>query len=168
MKIGFVADTHDHKENIIKIFKVFQEEGIKNVFHLGDLISPFNFKFIREVYFGNLYMVFGNNDGEKLFLTEQAKAFGVSILKHPEVLDINGFKVVAMHEPFMIEELGGSGKFDVVAYGHTHKIHLERINNTLIVNPGEACGYLTGKATFVVVETKTLEYEIREVKNERD
>ncbi|MGB9824319.1 MAG: metallophosphoesterase [Candidatus Hydrothermia bacterium] len=167
MKIAFVSDTHDHKENIQKIFEALEKEGIRNVVHLGDLISPFNFKFIREVYSGNLYVIFGNNDGEKLYLKEQAKEYGVTLLRYPQLLEISGIKLVVMHEPFMVEQLAKSGDFDIVAYGHTHKLHIEKIGNTLIINPGEACGYLTGKATFVIVETDTRDSKVLEVSYER-
>ncbi|MGB4239264.1 MAG: metallophosphoesterase [Candidatus Hydrothermia bacterium] len=168
MRIGFVSDTHDHKEAIYAAFEDMERERIRNVVHLGDLISPFNFKFIREVYTGNLFVVFGNNDGERLFLSEMAKEHKISLLKLPQKLEISGVRILVMHEPFMVEELAESQKFNVVAYGHTHKIHLEKVGKTLIVNPGEACGYLTGKKTFVIYESDSAVYEVREIKSERN
>lgn len=164
MKIGFISDTHDHKEVIYEAFKTFESEGIKNVIHLGDLISPFNFKFVREVYGGSLYMIFGNNDGEKLYLSEMAKEHSISILKIPTELEISGLKLIVMHEPFMVRELAETQRFDIVAYGHTHKVHLEQIGKTLIVNPGEACGYLTGSKTFVIYDSRKHAYELREIR----
>ncbi len=162
MKIGFVSDTHDNKEAIQLAFSYFEREGIRNVIHLGDLISPFNLRFLREVYTGSLYYLFGNNDGERLFLTEQAKELGVAVFKLPQILDINGIKIVAMHEPFAILELAETQKFRIVAYGHTHKLHIEKIGKTHIINPGEACGYLTGKRTFVIFDTDKDICEVRE------
>jgi putative phosphoesterase len=162
MKIGFISDTHDHKEAIQSAFSYFEKEGIRNVIHLGDLISPFNFRFIREVYTGNLYYVFGNNDGERLFLIEQAKEFQVATFKLPQVIDINGIKIIIMHEPFVVKELAETQKFKIVAYGHTHKLHIEKVGETYIINPGEACGYLTGKRTFVVFDAERDICEVRE------
>uniref|UniRef100_A0A7V3KML7 Phosphoesterase n=1 Tax=candidate division WOR-3 bacterium TaxID=2052148 RepID=A0A7V3KML7_UNCW3 len=162
MKIGFISDTHDHKEAIQSAFSYFEKEGIRNVIHLGDLISPFNFRFIREVYTGNLYYVFGNNDGERLFLVEQAKEFQVATFKLPQVIDINGIKIIIMHEPFVVKELAETQKFKIVAYGHTHKLHIEKVGETHIINPGEACGYLTGKRTFVVFDAERDICEVRE------
>jgi len=162
MKIGFISDTHDHKEAIRSAFSYFEKEGIRNVIHLGDLISPFNFRFIREVYTGNLYYVFGNNDGERLFLIEQAKEFQVATFKLPQVIDINGIKIIIMHEPFVVKELAETQKFKIVAYGHTHKLHIEKVGETHIINPGEACGYLTGKRTFVVFDAERDICEVRE------
>jgi len=163
MKIGIVSDTHDHKEKILKIFKSFEEEGIKEVVHLGDLISPFNFGFIRSVYSGNLYVVFGNNDGEKLYLVEQARVHNIQIFPRPRELTIGSVKLVVMHEPFMVKELAETQKFHIVAYGHTHRIHLEKVGSTFIINPGEACGYLTGKATFAIFDGDKFDCDIREV-----
>lgn len=162
MKIAFISDTHDNKEAIQFAFSYFEREGIRNVIHLGDLISPFNFRFIREVYTGNLYYVFGNNDGERLFLVEQAKEFNVAVFKLPHILDINGVKIAAMHEPFAILELAETQKFKIVAYGHTHKLHVEKRVETYIINPGEACGYLTGRKTFVIFNADEDTCEVRE------
>ncbi len=163
MKLGFISDTHDNKEVIINAFKFFEENGIRNVFHLGDLISPFNLRFIREVYTGSLYLVLGNNDGEEVFISQLAKEFNVNLFRTPQVLDVSGIRIALMHEPFAINELAESQKFDVVAYGHTHKIHLEFIGKTFVVNPGEACGYLTGKRSFVVYDTSSKTYKLEEI-----
>lgn len=166
MKIGIISDTHDNIPVIKKIFKRFEDSGIKNVIHLGDIISPFVFKFIREVYTGNLYVVFGNNDGEKLFLKEMAKKFNIALYRTPHILELNGKTIAMMHEPLFIEELPQVGMFDVVAFGHTHEFVSKKIGKTLLINPGEACGYLTGKSTYVELDLSTMEMSL-EVLNER-
>jgi len=166
MKIGVISDTHDNIPVIKKIFKHFEDAGIRNVIHLGDIISPFVFKFIREVYTGNLYAVFGNNDGEKLFLKEMAKKFNVALYKAPHILKLNGKTIAMMHEPLFIEELPCLEAFDVIAFGHTHEVVSKKIGKTLLINPGEACGYLTGRSTYVELDLDTLEINLEEL-NER-
>ena len=60
-----------------------------------------------------------------------------------------------------IEALAQSGNFDIVLSGHTHLIVNKKYeNNVLVLNPGEACGYLTGKGSFAIVETEDLKAEI--------
>ena len=60
-----------------------------------------------------------------------------------------------------IDALVASGKFDIILSGHTHNVvNVKHENGVLVVNPGEACGYLTGKATFAIVNTDEMKAEI--------
>ncbi|MCK4687182.1 MAG: metallophosphoesterase family protein, partial [Candidatus Lokiarchaeota archaeon] len=55
-------------------------------------------------------------------------------------------------------------KFDIILFGHTHALMNKRYENgVLVVNPGELCGYLTGRATFAIVDTNKMEAEIIEL-----
>ncbi len=47
--------------------------------------------------------------------------------------------------------------------GHTHWPKIEKIDGVLVVNPGEASGWLTGKKTIALVDLNTLEAEIIEL-----
>jgi putative phosphoesterase len=47
--------------------------------------------------------------------------------------------------------------YDVLISGHTHVPKTYRKGNTLIINPGEVCGLLTGKPTMSLLDTTTLE-----------
>ena len=40
MKIGMLSDTHDDYENTNKAIDIFQENDVKAVIHVGDIISP--------------------------------------------------------------------------------------------------------------------------------
>lgn len=163
MKIAFVSDTHDRVDIIKKIFSEIESMGINVVFHLGDIVAPFMVRFIKEVYKGKLYIVFGNNDGDRVLLKERFEKIRACIKPQPIEVEIEGRKIIAMHEPFAIDALTNSGNYDIVAYGHTHNFVVERKGKTLLLNPGEACGYLSGKNTYIIVDLDTLEAEGREV-----
>ena len=62
----------------------------------------------------------------------------------------------------MAEPLARSGDFDLVVYGHTHEIE-QRQEEGLLLNPGEAGGWLTGLATVALVDLETLEVNLREL-----
>jgi putative phosphoesterase len=47
------------------------------------------------------------------------------------------------------------GAYDVVVHGHTHQASLSKEGRTLVVNPGEICGYLSGKSTFAILDATT-------------
>ncbi|HDN96134.1 MAG TPA: hypothetical protein ENG71_03620, partial [Thermoplasmatales archaeon] len=52
------------------------------------------------------------------------------------------------HEPSIVDAL--ATKYDIVIYGHTHEKDL-RVGKSLIINPGECCGYLTGKRSIAIL-----------------
>ena len=97
--------------------------------------------------------VFGNNDGDKLFLLKRYE--GVASIHHsPFSLEIEDKRIVLMHEPDLLEDLISGGKADFIFYGHTHYLDI-REGSTLVVNPGEAGGWLTGRSTMAMVDTET-------------
>lgn len=156
MLVGVISDTHDHMENIRKAIKIFKERGISIILHGGDFVSPFTWRAFKDFH-GEIYGVFGNNDGDRVLLK---KMYGDRIQKQIRKIEIDGKKIALMHEPQMIEELALSGNFDLIVYGHMHEVDIREINNTLIINPGEACGWLYGKATLVIVDLKNLIPEV--------
>ena len=161
MKIAVISDTHDNIPAVKEAFRRIQDLGIRQVLHLGDVIAPFVVRFLREVYDGRLLAVYGNNDGERLFLRDTFQKFNAEIRVQPVVLELHGRRIHMTHEPFAPEALAQT--FDVVLYGHTHELRVEKpTQDHLILNPGEACGYLTGRRTFAVLDLERLEADIVE------
>jgi hypothetical protein len=157
MKIGVLSDTHDRLPVIERAVERFNERGVELVLHAGDFVSPFTAIPLSALE-GEFIGVFGNNDGDRLFLTKRFAEIGPI---HPGYhrFEIDGMRTVLMHEPKSIDALVASGELDLVVYGHTHRIDL-REGNCLVVNPGEGCGYLTGRATVVVLDTETMHPEL--------
>jgi hypothetical protein len=161
MKIGIISDTHDHMGNCHKACDAFAAEGIKNVLHAGDIIAPFIAPVFHQAKL-KLIAVFGNNDGEKLFMRERFDGLGFELHHGPHRFELNGRRICLMHEPRCLESLVKSGDFDLVIYGHTHELAISE-EGTLVINPGEACGYLTGKATCAVVDLADMSGRIIEL-----
>ena len=61
------------------------------------------------------------------------------------------------HYPRIAELAAKSGEFDLCVFGHTHEYNKEKVGECLLVNPGEIQGYASGKATFVIFDTKKKE-----------
>jgi putative phosphoesterase len=152
-----ISDTHDNLEKVKRAVEEARKRNVTTVFHCGDIVAPFVVSLLKEF---ELHMVFGNNDGEWLFLKEKA---GNSIAKGPREIEKNGKKIALMHEPFLLTAIVKSQLYDFVFYGHTHELDIRKDGKTLIVNPGEACGCLSGKATVVFINPKTKEYEVVEI-----
>ncbi|OGS22929.1 MAG: hypothetical protein A2252_07570 [Elusimicrobia bacterium RIFOXYA2_FULL_39_19] len=161
MKIGIIADTHENMPKISRAVELFNSSGVDAVFHAGDLISPITLKELKNLK-SKMHLVFGNNDGEKKVLREKLKETGTVSERYFETT-LEDRKILMMHEPELLAQLADSGKYDVIIYGHTHIAEIKTQGKTLIINPGEACGWLHGKSTAAVLDLQTLKCEIIEI-----
>lgn len=157
MLIGVVADTHDNLSALRKALAEFKAAGAKLVLHAGDIVSPFVAAPFKEAGL-RVIGVFGNNDGDKLYLRERFSEVG-ELHFGPHELEIAGRRIVLMHEPRALEALAASGKYDLIVYGHTHEVDL-RPGPPLILNPGECGGWLSGRPTCALVDLNSLEAKI--------
>ncbi len=160
MILGIISDTHDNLNNLKKAFDIFVKHGVEHIIHAGDFTSPFTAKILME-FRGGFTGIFGNNDGDKLLLS---RVYESKIHRQPHILTLNDRKIVIMHEPDVVEALAASGHYDIVIFGHTHKALIKKIGNTLLINPGEAGSWLYGKATVGLVNLKSMDAEIMEIK----
>jgi len=163
MKIGIISDTHDNLPQIKKAVDIFNREKVEMVLHAGDFVSPFTFLEFKNLSCP-LKGVFGNNDGDKLYLQEKFKGIG-EIYPVPYNTEINHKNIIMLHKEKLIDALAESQKYDVIIYGHTHRIDLRKIGKTLIINPGECGGWLTGKSTIALLDLKSLEAKIIDLAN---
>ncbi|AKI97853.1 metallophosphoesterase [Kosmotoga pacifica] len=150
-----IADTHDNIESLKKAIKLAKEHYVDTIFHCGDIISPFTAKLLTE-FDGEIFVVAGNNDGEKIMLK---RILGESFFIGPVEITHRGKRIALMHEPFALKSLKD---IDYIFYGHTHNMDI-RPGKPFIVNPGEACGYLTGKETCLLLNELNDEYKILEL-----
>lgn len=161
MKIGIISDTHENMDKIRLAVEIFNREEVGVVLHGGDIISPITAKEFSALN-APLIGVFGNNDGDKLYLTERFQKIGTLHQKRWEGT-LDGKKFLLIHEPDMLDALAASGYYDVIVYGHTHKSEISRRGKTLVVNPGEGGGWITGKATAALLDTATMEARLIEI-----
>ncbi|MCX7792828.1 MAG: metallophosphoesterase [Thermodesulfovibrionales bacterium] len=156
MKIAVISDSHDNLDNLRKAVEIINSSGAVHVFHAGDFTSPFTIRALKELKCP-LTGVFGNNDGDRLLLSEK---FNGRIYTQPYTTTFNGKKIVLMHEPVFIEALRDSGHFDIIIYGHTHEADIRQEKGVIIINPGELAGWLYGKPSFAIFDLETMKGEI--------
>lgn len=159
MKIGILSDTHDNVPKIQQAVEHLKRADVEMILHGGDFIAPFALNPLEGCALPMLG-VWGNNDGERLGLMKKSTAIGMQIQLPPYPLEVGGRKILLMHEPHLLESLAQAGLFDLLIYGHTHNLDVRRIGNTLIVNPGEVGGWVTGKSTLALVDLSTMHEEI--------
>ncbi len=81
-----------------------------------------------------------------------------------DILEIDNRKIFITHYPLLAKPMAKSGEFDAVFYGHDHMKSLDKIKNSIIVNPGEISAHKTGIATFALYDTKTNSAKIIKLK----
>lgn len=156
MKIGIMSDSHDHLSYIQRAIHVFIENKVDKIVHCGDMVAPFIKRAMGELdHAKNIEVIgiYGNNDGERAGMRKILK--GVMEIKGDFYqTEWDGLKVAVYHgtENPLLEGLIHSRKYHLVLCGHTHQLRTELINDTLVINPGETCGYLTENATCVLLD----------------
>jgi len=160
MLLGVISDSHDNMPKIETATRIFRERGVKHIVHAGDFVAPFTAA--PFVALGcPMTAVFGNNDGEKRFLREKFSPIA-EIHDIAACLELAGKKICVVHEPYLLKALDASGEFDVIVYGHTHKAEV-RQGKTLVLNPGEAGGWVTGRCTVAMVDLTSMAVELIEL-----
>jgi hypothetical protein len=165
MLVGLVADTHDRLPMVEKAVKRLNEEKVGLVLHAGDYVAPFVVPKFKDLQ-AKLIGVFGNNDGDRELLKRRFSEYkGLEIRGNFAEVVIDGLKIALLHgdDEGLLKALVESGGFDVVVHGHAHKAEVYRKGKTLVVNPGEVCGYLSGKSTIALFDTVKREAKVVEL-----
>ena len=156
MLLGIISDTHDNMDQLRKAVDLFNKRKVEHVIHAGDYTSPFTFSVLNELKC-SFTGIFGNNDGDKLLLQKMSSE---RIFNQPHIFELNGKKIILIHEQHIVDALADSGHYDIIIYGHTHKPEIRNVRNTLIINPGEAGSWLYGKSTIALLDLSNVTAEI--------
>ncbi|HSA96834.1 MAG TPA: metallophosphoesterase [Acidobacteriota bacterium] len=156
--IGLLSDTHDNLDRVRAAIRLFNDASCDLVAHAGDIIAPFAANELRDLRCP-VKAVFGNCDGEKAGLVRAFQGLG-EIAAAPLAFEHAGRRFGLCHLDSLVPGLIASKAFDVVIFGHTHRPLVELRDGVLLVNPGEAGGWLTGKSTAALLDPAALKAEI--------
>lgn len=144
-RIGIVSDTHDNLDKVRSAVALFNQADVDRVVHCGDVVAQFVL-----VEMSRLKMpvagVFGNCDGDRKALRQRAREFSFTWGDGPHDFEHAGKRFVVTHQP-----LSALPDCDFYLHGHTHRPK-HKPGHPAVVNPGEACGWLTGRATVAVLD----------------
>jgi putative phosphoesterase len=163
MMIGAMSDTHDRLDAVVKAISFFNSQEVTDVLHAGDLVSPFVAPLFSRLK-AKLHFVWGNNEGDHDFIKVRFADIGVSPLGDFAELQLGGKKIALLHgiRQQIVDLLVESGHYDLVVRGHSHKAEVIE-GKTLVVNPGEVCGYLTGRQTVALIDLDKMHGRIVEL-----
>jgi len=164
MKIGLLADTHDRLPAIDALLKAMQKGGADMVLHAGDFCAPFSLgPFVTR----NVPMigVFGRNDGDREGLRAFAQqGMGIELFESPHSLELGGQRILLVHD---IADAGQRSidSHGIVVHGFTHREEMKDRGDTLIVNPGEGCGWLHGDPSGAILDLDTKKVQFIKLKD---
>lgn len=156
--IGILSDSHDNLFALRRAMAVFKSRGCRLLVHAGDIIAPFAAGELAAAGCP-VKAVFGNCDGEKEGLRTAFEPFG-EIARAPLVFDWEGRRIFLAHIPVRIEENRTARACDIIIFGHTHAAEIVRRGRSILINPGEAGGWLHGKSTVALFDPVSGEAEI--------
>jgi putative phosphoesterase len=151
MLVGLISDTHDRVPAIGELANQMQAAGVQIILHAGDFCSPFSLKPFEEAHI-SVAGVFGKNDGDPQGLMSRAQAaLGIELFESPHSFSIGGRRILLVHDIGDVNKRSVSSH-EIVIHGHTHQQEMKTRGDTLIVNPGEACGWLHGTPSAAIVD----------------
>ena len=159
MRVGLMSDSHDRVPAIAEFIKLFQAQGIGLVLHAGDFCAPFALDPFEDAHM-SMQGVFGKNDADMESLRARAgRAIGLELFESPHSFDIGGKRILLVHDLADIPDRSVESH-DIVVHGHLHKQEMKDRGNTLIVNPGESCGWVNGVPTAAILDldARTVEW----------
>ena len=142
MKIGVVCDTHNNVRNVKRIVELFNEANVDRVVHTGDITKGSTLE-LFSVLECPLHGVFGNNDVERESLDDAIAKNGYEFHDPPLQLTWHERRILVVHDPATLAN-ADLVDFDLVLHGHTHLQRIEQTETSLIFNPGECAGQMTG------------------------
>lgn len=160
MLIAVISDSHDNISGIHWAVEIIRNVGAEAIIHLGDVVAPFTLNELRNLDLKIKHLVLGNNDGEKIIMKRVCDRLGFTLHEGISEIEIDnrllfvfhGFGDAEFTRKFAIK-MAETGKYDAVLYGHTHYAFCEKIGNSMVINPGELHGWISGIQSVLILDT---------------
>lgn len=156
MLLGVVSDTHGHVEFARCGVRMLESFPVERVLHCGDigsaaivpLFAPWPTHFVR-----------GNVDHDAAIQAAIQQA-GQAFHGRFASLELEGVKIALLHgdDQRLLSQTIADGLHQLVCHGHTHVSRLERVGQTLVLNPGAL--HRANPHTVAIVRLPQLEAEI--------
>lgn len=161
MRIAVLSDSHDHIPNLRRAVLRANQEEAELLIHCDDLISPFMLPYLEQ-FNGPAHLIYGNNAGDQHLISSRCASPDSKIRHHGVhgTLVAGALRIAIEHYPNWARELARSGDFDLVCCGHNHIFHVERLNECLLLNPGDLLGKDAAPA-FALLDTE--DFSVRRI-----
>ena len=154
MKVGLFADTHDRLPAMAALLAQMAERGAAMILHAGDFCAPFALTPLLDAHVP-VGGVFGRNDGDRQGLLGRAAAgIGVELFESPHTLEAGGRRILLVHDIGEVQPRSLEAH-TVVLHGCSHSRECRTRGDTLIINPGEGCGWVFGMPSAALLDLDT-------------
>lgn len=163
MRVAIMSDSHDHIVHLRTAVTYCNAYNVNLLIHCGDLISPFMLDELAA-FGGAVHLIYGNNAGDRHLISRDCGTRFPAITHHGILgaLEAGGRRLAFTHLPELAKGLASQGRFDAVCCGHNHHYQVQKIGQTLFINPGELLGK-DEQPGFCLLECATLEVERVEI-----
>ncbi|MBI1827635.1 MAG: metallophosphoesterase [Planctomycetes bacterium] len=170
MLVGVISDTHDRLPKIDAAMALFVERRVESMIHAGDFVAPFAVKrllpAVRDPGSPNsvsapnvpLYATYGNNDGERAGI----KSLLPQVVDGPLHIELGGRRILVHHFVNWCEP-ADINRAEIIITGHSHEVVNRIERGKLFLNPGECCGWVTGRSTVAILDTDGPSAEVFEI-----
>ena len=158
MNVGIISDIHDNLWNLGPAIS-WLTDNAQVLICCGDLCSPFVMDELRK-FPGPVHIVFGNNDADLFRITRKSDA-RLQLYGELAQLELDGRKIAVNHFDYIARPMAQSGLYDLVCFGHNHRINGERFGHTAAVNPGPIMGAAFGPTGWEEVPVTWAMYDTK-------
>jgi putative phosphoesterase len=153
MLIAIMSDSHDHIHQIEKALLIAMEKKVDAIIHCGDIVAPFTLKIFGKPKIP-FYGVFGNNDGDRIKMIEYSKTILPNVKLYERFGEVlfDDKKIAFTHYYDQAKPLALTGKYNMVCFGHSHTWYCNKVDKTILLNPGEIMGK-EGSPGFAIFDT---------------
>jgi len=169
MKICIVSDSHDHIPLLDAAAAQAKQHGVEAILHCGDVVAPSTLGCLRK-YDLPVHVIHGNNTGDLYSLGRLGNEANSLFHYHgmDAGIELAGKRIFIVHYPHYARAMAATGDWDLVCCGHSHKVLIEEINNckggiTHLVNPGTIGGVGKDRATYIIAELDTMQFEVHDI-----
>ena len=150
MKIGIFSDTHKKTKLAKAVIEQLIKNGAEFLIHAGDIVEVEVLELLKNC--GVRYVaVYGNNDAH---LASHHNNY--NLVQEPYYFKLANTRFKLMHLPFYLNP-----DADVIIFGHTHIFECDYKNNTLFLNPGEACARNKPLCECALLEISETHYSVK-------
>lgn len=135
MRIGLLADTHSDQSRLRRAVTQMRLYDVTTVLHAGDVEDAPTLRLLQGF---DVWVARGNMDRATGLARVARDLFGPGRFRTLHKLSLGGRALVLVHnvDTAAVQDLIGSGDYDYVIHGHTHRRRDERVGDTRVINPG--------------------------------
>jgi len=156
MRIGILSDSHNQVGNLLAALRIFQEAGVSQLIHCGDMANVFTAQRLSD--FDVIY-VNGNTDNSPAAVNDALWLLNPANETPGDSYSGNlagvGLAATHGHLPRLLDKLIKDRQHSYVFHGHTHRQRDELIGKTRVINPGALGGARYEPRTICILDLAT-------------